>query len=378
MLSVGRAASSSLRLADLLDASLDAILGVTLAGAAEVWLVESDELVLERQRGPDVEGPRDRTRVRLGEGILGVAAQSGRPLLAHDVADEPHLKRPPLAELGFRSFCAFPLTQRGQTLGVLLVADKSSTALSCDVERRLLEGIAEQVAVAIENARLHGRVLDEAVLEERERLGHELHDGLAQTLGYVNTQTLAIKKLLASGKREEAQAEVAEMETTARQVYTDVREAILGLRTSTGGLLESIRSYVARFEGLAGIDVHLDVDEDVGTSSLPAATEIQVVRIVQEALANVRKHSHATSARVTIVVRDAELVIAVQDDGRGFRPDHQRRTGWPHFGLQTMRERAEAIGGRLELVSAPGEGTNVQVRVPLEHESEVRVAHPAR
>jgi len=130
MLSVGCAASSWLRLADLLDASLDAILGVTLAGAAEVWLVESDELVLERQRGPDVEGPRDRTRVRLGEGILGVAAQSGRPLLAHDVADEPHLERPPLAELGFRSFCAFPLTQRGQPLGVLLVADKSSTALS--------------------------------------------------------------------------------------------------------------------------------------------------------------------------------------------------------------------------------------------------------
>lgn len=378
MLSVGRAASSSLRLADLLDASLDAIIDVTLAGAAEVWLLEDDELVLERRRGLDVEARCDRTRIPLGEGLLGAAVRSGRPQLVHDSATAARLESLPLAALGFQTFRAFPLTQHGQTLGVLVVADRDPAATSYDVERRLLEGIAEQIAVAIENARLHDRVLDEAVLEERERLGHELHDGLAQTLGYVNTQTLAIKKLLASGEEEKAQAEVAKMETTARQVFTDVREAILGLRTSSGGLLESIRSHVARFEGLAGIDVHLDVDEDLETSSLPAATEIQVVRIVQEALANVRKHSHATSARVTIEARDAELVIAVQDDGRGFRPDHQRRTGWPHFGLQTMRERAEAIGGRLELASAPGAGTKVQVCVPLEHEPEVRVAHPAR
>jgi len=378
VLAVGRAANSSVRLADMLDAALDEILGVTSADAAEVWLLRNGELVLERQRGLDGEAFRERTRFRLGEGLPGVAAQSGQPLVVHDIALDPRFLRPRVTELGFQIFGAFPLMWRGETLGVLGVAGRDRAALSSAVERRLLEGIGEQVGVAIENARLHGRVLDEAVLEERERLGHELHDGLAQTLGYVNTQTLAIKKLLASGEGEKAQAEVAEMETTARQVYTDVREAILGLRTSTGGLLESIRSYVTRFDRLAGIDAHLEVDEQVETLPLPASTEIQLVRIVQEALANVRKHAGARSARVAIAAEDGELVVEVEDDGRGFDVEHRHRTGWPHFGLQTMRERAEAIGGRLELVSAPGEGTRIVVRVPLEHVSAASDASPAR
>lgn len=378
MLAVGRAASSSLGLADMLDSSLDAILGLTHAGAAQVWLVVNDELVLERQRGLDAHDLRGPTHIRLGEGFLGEAARSRRSLFVPDVDAQPHLERPPLAELGFRSVCAFPLTQRGQTLGVLVVADRDPTALSRDIERRLLEGIAEQVAVAIENARLHGRVLDGAVLEERERLAHELHDGLAQTLGYVNTQTLAIKKLLASGKGEEAEVEVAEMETTARQVYTDVREAILGLRTSSDGLLESVRSYVTRFERLTEIGVRLEVDESVETLTLPASTEIQLVRIIQEALGNVRKHARAAAARVAIAAADGELEVEVDDDGRGFDVERRHRTGWPHFGLQTMRERAEAIGGRLELVSAPGEGTRVLVRVPLEHAQAASHARIAR
>jgi signal transduction histidine kinase len=378
VLAVGRATSSSLRLADMLDAALDEILGVTSAEAAEVWLLDYGELVLARQRGLDEEAFRERTRFRLGEGLPGIAAQSGGPLVVHDLTLDPRFVRSRVIALGFRSFGAFPLARGGETVGVLGVAGRDRAAFSSPIERRLLEGIGEQLAVAIENARLHGRVLDEAVLEERERLGHELHDGLAQTLGYVNTQTLAIKRLLASGESERAQAEVAEMETTARQMYSDVREAILGLRTGKGGLLESVRAYVARFNRLAGIDVHLEVDEHAEAHSLPASAEIQLVRIVQEALANVRKHAGAPSARVVIGAENGELHIEVRDEGRGFETDRRRRTGWPHFGLQTMRERAEAIGGRLELSSAPGEGTRVLVRVPLQGQPEVADARPAR
>ncbi len=378
VLAVGRATSSSLRLTDMLDAALDEILDVTSAEAAEVWLLENGELVLERQRGLDEKAFRERTHFRLGEGLAGVAAQSGRPLVVHDLAQDPRFLRPHVIELGFESFGAFPLAWGGETVGVLGVAGRDSTAFSSDIERRLLEGIGEQLAVAIENARLHGRVLDEAILEERERLGHELHDGLAQTLGYVNTQTLAIKRLLASGESERAQAEIAEMETTARQVYSDVREAILELRSSRGGLLESVRAYVARFERLAGIDVQLEVDDRVTALALPAAVEIQLVRIVQEALANVRKHAGVRSARVVIGAENGEVLVEVDDKGRGFDVELRRPTGWPHFGLQTMRERAEAIGGRLELASVPGEGTKVLVRVPLQAHAEVADARPAR
>jgi signal transduction histidine kinase len=378
VLAVGRATSSSLGLADMLDAALGEILGVTSAEAGEIWLLEHGELVLGRQRGMDEDAFRQRSRFRLGEGLPGLAAQSGQPLVVHDLERDPRFLRPHVVELGFQSFGAFPLARGEETVGVLGVAARDTAAFSSAIERRLLEGIGEQLAVAIENARLHDRVLDAAILEERERLGHELHDGLAQTLGYVNTQTLAIKRLLASGESDRAQAEVAEMEATARQVYSDVREAILGLRTSTGGLLESVRAYVERFRRLTGIDVHLEVDELAEALSLPQSVEIQLARIVQEALANVRKHAGARSARIVIGAANAELRVEVHDDGRGFETARQHRTGWPHFGLQTMRERAEAIGGRLELSSAPGEGTTVLVSVPLKGQPEVADARVAR
>ena len=379
VLAVTRATSSPLSLGDMLDAALDEILGVTSAEAGEVWLLDRRELVLTRQRGMDEEAFRQRTRFRLGEGLPGVAAQRDTPLVVHDLPLDPRFVRPHVIELGFQTFGAFPLTTGGKTVGVLGVAARNTTAFSEDMEQRLLEGIGEQLAVAIENSRLHDRVLDEAVLEERERLAHELHDGLAQTLGYVNTQTLAIKKLLASGEQERAQAEVAEMETTARQVYSDVREAILGLRTGTdtGGLLESVREHVERFRRMTGIDARLDVDE-FESLSLPASAEIQLVRIVQEALGNVRKHAGASSARVAIRSKDGELRVEVHDDGQGFEVDRRHRTGWPHFGLQTMRERAEAIGGNLDLSSVPGEGTTIVVRVPLLRKAESADARVAR
>ncbi len=377
VLAVGRAASSSLRLADLLDAALDAILAVTSAEAAELWLLEGGELVLERQRGLDQGAFCERTRFRLGEGLPGAAALSGRPVVVHDLDVNPEFLRPRVVELGFQSFGAFPLARRGEIVGVLGVAARNETAFTGDVDRRLLEGIGEQVAVAIENARLHARVLDGAVLDERERLARELHDSLAQVLGYVNAQTLAIKKLLASDRREEAEAAVAEMEGASRRVYLDVREAILGLRSSGDGLVESLRSYVSHFERFAGVEVRFEVDERVAAPAVAASTEIQLVRIVQEALTNVRKHARAQCARVTIGVEHGELLVSVADDGRGFTLGSRPRTGWPHFGVQSMHERAEAIGGRLELASTPGGGTSVLVRVPLAHPLEVNDARRA-
>jgi two-component system nitrate/nitrite sensor histidine kinase NarX len=182
----------------------------------------------------------------------------------------------------------------------------------------------------------------------------------------VNTQTLAIKRLLASGESERAQAEVAEMETTARQVYTDVREAILGLRTGKGGLLESVREYVERFRRMTDVDVQLQVDDAAGSLSLPASVEIQLVRIVQEALGNVRKHAGARSARVAIYDEDGDLLVEIRDDGRGFETERRHPTGWPHFGLQTMRERAEAIVRAPRAVVSAGEGTTVLSRRALE------------
>jgi len=368
-----------LDLADVLDAALEAILSVTSAEAGEVWLVkDGGELVLVRQRGAAADAFLERTRLRLGEGLPGLAAQSGSPIIVHDLASDPRFVRERVKELGFESFCAQPLVRRGETVGVLAVASRSPVALSSAAERRLLEGIGEQLVIAVENAQLHERVLDAAVLEERERLAHELHDGLAQVLGYVNTQTLAIEKLLSSGRNEEAEEQVAWMREAARRVYTDVREAILGLRSTRDALLPSLRSYLSDYGRMTGLLLELNVAAEVEALRLAPSVEIQLVRIAQEALSNVRKHAYATSATVSLEVRNQRLAIEIVDDGRGFDLDQPVRTGWPHFGLQTMRERAQAIGGTFELWSKPGSGTRVAVKVPLGSPAEVRDASPAR
>ena len=241
-----------------------------------------------------------------------------------------------------------------------------------DQNRRLSELLAqtdqqnaELSALLDENVRLHDQVLDRAVLEERERIARELHDGLAQVLGYMNTQTQAVGKLLESGRVDEAREELRVMGTVSRDVYGDVREAIVGLRSVPQGLVPAIREYLARLPRSPGCAIELVVLGDAGDVALPPSTEIQLVRIVQEALSNVRKHAGAGRVHVLVDARDGEVGVEVVDDGAGFDPHRSDPTGWPRFGIQTMRERAQALGGSCAVVSSPGAGTRVVVRVPV-------------
>jgi signal transduction histidine kinase len=237
---------------------------------------------------------------------------------------------------------------------------------------------AELSALLDENVRLHDQVLDRAVLEERERIARELHDGLAQVLGYMNTQTQAVKKLLESGRLGEASDELAAMGTVSRDVYGDVREAIVGLRAVPRGLVPAVREYLTRLPLPSGCTIELLALGDVEEVELAPSTEIQLVRIVQEALSNVRKHAAATHVDVIVEARDGEIGIEVVDDGGGFDPRLSDRTGWPRLGIQTMRERALAVGGSCAVVSAPGGGTRVVVNVPVTNEQEVVGARAAR
>jgi signal transduction histidine kinase len=339
LVAIGREAGSSLDLDELLDNSLAAILEITSAEAAEVWLTDGEsELVMAHHRG--------------------------------------------LGQDAFREkFCALPLRHRDETYGVLCVAARDREAMEDEAERGLLEGIAERLAAAIENSRLHERVLDAAVLRERERIARELHDGLAQVLGYINTQTLAVRKLLASSRTDEASVQLETMEKAVKRVYGDVREGIFSLRTPLGRsdrLTDAVRAHLDNYREMPGAPATLEVVEDGELPVLRPASEIQLMWIVQEALNNVRNHAEADSATVGFSVEGGELIVSVEDDGRGFRPEQRTRTGWPHFGLQTMRERAEAIGGCFEIDSTFNQGTAVRVRVPLSQMNGALNESPAR
>jgi signal transduction histidine kinase len=227
--------------------------------------------------------------------------------------------------------------------------------------------MSNQIAVGIENARLHEKVHGMAALEERERIAREMHDGLAQVLSFVSTKSQAARYLLATGQQAQVKIHLKELEDTAQEMYADVREAILGLRSTVSPqkeMVTTLNEYIVRFSQMSNTRTELQIG-DGRPPRLPMTTELQVIRIIQESLTNVRKHARANHAWVRISTKGEQVEVVIEDNGQGFDVSHIRRGDWPRFGLQTMRERAESVRGTLDIRSAPGKGTKVTLMVPL-------------
>jgi len=223
--------------------------------------------------------------------------------------------------------------------------------------------------VRAEEALEAARALQQSLIdEERQRIARELHDGLAQLLGYVTTKAMAVRLMLKNRQMEAADQHLLQLEEAARELYVDVRQAILDLNMtgqSAAGLTATLKDFTAQSSRLSGLPVELAIAPAVESLSLTAETELQLLRIVQEALTNVRKHASATKVWISLQISDGVLEMTVSDDGQGFDPDRVPTTHRPHFGLGTMRERAEAIGAEFDLDSEPGAGTRVTVRLAV-------------
>lgn len=265
-----------------------------------------------------------------------------------------------------RSYVNVPLRSKGKVIGTLVLVSYAGKPVA---ERAVavIEAVGNEIGIVIENAQLYKQLRYLATLEERDRLAREMHDHLAQSLGYLSVKASMTDDLLTSGKIDQAQESLLELKRVAKLVYTDVREAIFNLRTKVStrvGLLPTLQEYLAEYRTHYGLDAHLVVEGD-GSVELTSEVASQLLRIIQEALTNVRKHSGAKSVRVCCREDQDQICINIEDDGRGFYPDESNGGDRQHFGLQIMRERAESVGGSLELESQPGHGTRVVVRMPL-------------
>lgn len=301
----------------------------------------------------------------VGHGLLGVVLRDGKHLRLEDITRHPQSHGFPPHHPPMKSLLAVPIPCKGPFLGNLYLTEKTAGQKFTEDDEQTLERFALQAALAIDNAHLHEQVADLAVAQERVRIAHEMHDGLAQVLGYVNTKVQAAEMYMKRDKTEEAGAQLRELSVAARQAYSDVRESIVGLRALPGpqrSLEEVLREYLDRWQEMSGVSTSLAIDSGV---KLRESQELQLVRIVQEALTNVRKHSKATHARVELRRNGYDLVTTIHDDGLGFSPAARARSQFPQFGLSTMRERAESIGGTLVIESTPGSGTEVRFTLPL-------------
>ncbi len=208
--------------------------------------------------------------------------------------------------------------------------------------------------------------LQAAVVEERERIAREMHDGFAQAIGYIGLKSSLAEDLLVQHDVDAAGQAVAAIQNAADEAYRDVRASILALRSSDvseRGLATCLEDYCEKFALDTGIAVATDVAWDP-TRCWPLV-ELQLMRIIQEALANVRKHARAARVQVSLEQASAMCTLAVADDGRGFSLADYAGPSGSRYGLKIMQERAQALGGTLRIDAAPGRGTTVHVTIPL-------------
>lgn len=206
-----------------------------------------------------------------------------------------------------------------------------------------------------------------ASLRERELFARELHDSIGQVLGYAGLQADAVGALIENGQLAVARTQLERLAGVLRDAHADVRQQILDLRSTPDAqqpFCDAIRHYLAGFSRNYDISTALAIDENLCADDIPPAVQSQLFRIMQEALANARKHSGARHVQVAIACEDGILRTTIMDDGCGMDPCAEVAAGGAHWGVGFMRERAEALSGHLRIESAPGAGTRVVVELP--------------
>ena len=264
-----------------------------------------------------------------------------------------------------RSALIVPLKLENTTIGVLWIARFEDNQFS-DTDMIWLESMADQVAIAIQHGLMTSQLQSLSIVEERTRIAREMHDGLAQVLGYLNLQVQTLGSLLSQGKVKKLETELLEMRRAVQQAHADVRENILSLRTTLAqeqGLEAAVQEYLSEFEIQTGIKTSFSYQAE-GDLNLASVAEVQLVCILQEALTNVRKHAQAERVDVSFSKENHgegdHVHMRIIDDGVGFVMAGSRRS----FGLQTMRERAESVSGSLWINSENGNGTAIECRLP--------------
>lgn len=262
----------------------------------------------------------------------------------------------------WKTLHAVPLVWQDQgPEGVLLLGSNSAQAF---VQRHqaLLETLAGQAALLIQNSRLMVQLEYQAVVDERARLAREIHDGLAQTLAFLKIQAAQMQNYLSRGETERLTSTLQASYRTLSDAYIDARQAIENLRRApSAGLADWVRQVASDYEQATGQEVALD--EFNLSVEYPPNVQAQLIRIIQEALSNVRKHAAAEHVAIRGIQKPDSVLIEVRDDGKGFAPEQV--DGSLRFGLRGMHERAESIGADFQIASQPGNGTILSLRLPV-------------
>jgi len=361
--------TSSLELDEILNKTLALVMNYMRVEAGEIFLLEDDKKSLRMvlHRGHAAEAFWTRNMFKVGEGYIGIVAETRKPIMSTDVANDVRFVRDAVVKAGFRQIACIPLLSGENIMGVLSVASLGKDPID---ERNvdMMAAVGNWAGLAIENARLHANARRLAILEERDRIGMDLHDGIIQSIYGVGL-SLESAFLSINDNPDDAKQRVHHAIDGLNQAIRDLRSYILDLRPrqlGNDGLMSGIKRLIAEYRANTFAEVHL-TEPDSELSELSQAHTLALFHICQEALANAAKHAKAKKVQISVWATDERVLMEIIDDGKGFDMDSMNAN--IGHGLANMFTRARATGGEVDISSVPDEGTTILAWVPRDMRS---------
>lgn len=267
------------------------------------------------------------------------------------------------------SFVLASLPTKSEPLGFLVAIDKKIGVFD-DYDSRSINMLASAASIGLENAALIEKTSQISILEERERLANEFHDSLGQSISFLKMESSLIQKHVSERKCAQAEAELLQHNINLDDTFLMVRMAIFNLRfplDENTGFLSVIKDYIKEFSNRSGIRVELQNDV-ISDPLISFDTKLQLIRIFQEALSNARRHAKSTLINVRFTRENKQIVLEIEDNGKGFLIEQLEKQKKDHYGLQIMQERAKSFGGRVNITSQLEKGTIILVEAPEEYQ----------
>ena len=356
--------NGALTVEDLLARFLDILMSLLGARAGSIRLLtDNNQLRMVASAGFREEILQEESLVPVDRCFCGSSLNQGTAVCHTRNADCEKFVGQPLFHDGHTEMISVPLDYQGRPLGVfnLFVDTSNPDSLMQGDMQELLTSIGRHLGMAIEKARLDDEARRLSIVEERNLLAHELHDSLAQTLASLRFQIRTIEESLATWSTI-SNSEVIQLKNSIEEANQELRELLTHFRTPMDerGLVPALKDMIKKYRAHNNILVFLQ--DEWKEAKLPANLELQILRIVQESLSNIRKHSSARAVRILLRQEaDNNYLVLVEDDGVGLSEDISNRAGvgGNHIGISIMQERAQKLHGELSLESEPGEGTRV-------------------
>jgi signal transduction histidine kinase len=361
---IDTALASSLELDEIMNKTLALLMAYFKVEAGEIFLLEEDgqTLRLVLHRGEAAEAFWTRNRYNIGEGMVGQAAQTRQPVVSNHLEKDERVTRQAVVKAGFRQIACIPLTAHGDIIGVLTIATRSKKAISKN-DLQVLVSVASGAGTAIENGRLHSNLRRVTILEERERIGMDLHDGIIQSIYGVGLALENARAVLREDP-ESADNRLLKAMDDLNRTIRDIRTYILDLRPRQlrgESLIEGLGRLVAEFRQNTKLEVVLAGPKEP-LSDLQQVNAMALFHICQEALANIAKHANASKITIDLWSTSDRALLEIHDNGDGFDLEQANKT--VGHGLANMQTRVANVGGDLDIITALKEGTTILAWVP--------------